>query len=162
MNKGILVKHEKLIKNGAHAYWQRDALSSKLWKHTVTIKEGDKDVVGTAQSTKEEPAWKVGSEYTYEINEVKGHLNIKSLKLADNNFSSNVGGYVEAPNRQALIISQSCTGYAVQMLQLYDPSVITQINGEPDGVIKEVFNVAKRLTDMVYVLAEDVKKKHGK
>ena len=67
---------------------------------------------GEAGSTKAQPSWKIGEEYTFEVETNQYGTKIKGLKKADSFPSKSYGGGGESPDRQRAIIAQSSVSTA--------------------------------------------------
>jgi len=62
--KGKLVAFTPKLNNGVQETYQGE--KGLLYKFVVTFNTDGADVIGTANSSKQTPSWKVGDEYTYE------------------------------------------------------------------------------------------------
>ena len=62
--KGKLVAFTPKLNNGAHETYQGE--KGLLYKFVVTFNTNGVDVTGTANSSKQQPSWKVGEEYNYD------------------------------------------------------------------------------------------------
>jgi len=66
-------------KQGNHKFF--DSSIGRLWKFNVEFDNGD---MGEASSSKETPSWKIGADYTYEVQNISKYTNIRVMRLAKN------------------------------------------------------------------------------
>ena len=82
--QGKLISFTPLLQNGVHSTFQ--GKNGLLYKFTVTLDADGKQYVGTANSTKQQPTWKVGEKYLFEHSTSGAnneYSNIKGLKPVD-------------------------------------------------------------------------------
>ena len=87
MSQSKMKSFEKKMANGVHATYQ--GAKGTLYKFMVTFENGD---VGEANSTKTEPSWKIGDEYTYEKSTNGNYTNIKGMKKVETGGGYSGGG----------------------------------------------------------------------
>ncbi len=85
--QGKLISFSPLLINGVHSTFTGQ--NGVMYKFTVTLEADGKQYVGTSNSTKQQPSWKVGSMYNFDHVMNGEYSNIKGLKAVDagNNFS---------------------------------------------------------------------------
>lgn len=91
MSQSKMKSFEKRMTNGVHDTFQGG--KGLLYKFTVTFENGD---TGGANSTKSEPSWKIGDEYTYEKSVTGNYTNFKGMKKVEQG-----GGYSGGGNSKA-------------------------------------------------------------
>jgi hypothetical protein len=91
--QGKLVSFTAKLNNGVHETY--DGQKGTLYKFNITLDCNGTQIVGTANSTKQQPSWKVGEEYTFEKKETVTttgtYVNIKGLKALNSSFNPNSG-----------------------------------------------------------------------
>ena len=98
MEQGKLVSFVPLMVSGVHATYVGDKGTN--YKFTVELSNNGVTTKGTAMSSKEQPSWKVGDEYSYEktVSGAEGqYTNIKGLKNLTNPFTPGGGGKGPSP-----------------------------------------------------------------
>lgn len=79
--QGKLIKFEPLIINGQQATY--NGQNGLVYKFIVTLESGGQQYTGTCNSTKTNPSWKVGSEYTFDHVVNGQYQNIQKLKAVE-------------------------------------------------------------------------------
>ena len=140
--EAILKTFEPLMKEGIHDSWIGQ--HGTMWKFTMEFEDGTK---GNVQSPKQQPSWKIGDEYIFEIVDNNGYKNIKGMKPKDSNF--NGGGKKENPLTQQLIIAQSSCDKAIRLFELKvkkeDGSEMTIKDLEP--ITDKIMGIINRLAN---------------
>lgn len=109
MSQSKLKSVEKKMIDGVHATYQGD--KGKFYKFIVEFENGDK---GGSMSTKEQPTWTIGTEYTYD-KEVKGEFtNIKNIKDPTKSYSNGNSNYVSYYDKPEVQLAINHT-YAMNM-----------------------------------------------
>lgn len=114
MEKNSVLKgvSPELDSNSVHATWSNG--EKTFYRFTVTFENGDE---GQASSTLEQPKWKVGSAYNYELTTNQYGNNIKSIKDPNAQpFTGGGGGKKSNPLTQQQIIAQSCLNRSVELV----------------------------------------------
>lgn len=81
----ILKSFTPLIVNNQHSTYQ--GKNGLLYKFTVVFEDEGVQTTGTANSTKQQPSWKIGDKYTYESTTNNGYVNIKNIKPVEDKFT---------------------------------------------------------------------------
>lgn len=137
-----LKSFEPLMNNGNHDSYIGQ--HGTMWKFTMEFEDGTK---GNAQSPKQQPSWKIGDTYIFDVVENNGYKNIKGMKPKDSNFNNGGGGKKENPLTQQLIIAQSSCDKAIRLFELKvkkeDGSEMTIKDLEP--VTDKIMGIINRL-----------------
>jgi hypothetical protein len=108
--KGKLVAFTPKLNNGVHETYQGQ--KGLLYKFTVTFNCNGTDRIGTANSTKQSPSWKVGDEYTFDetSKEFNGstYINFSGIKSVD------AAGFTGQKKSDPAFILQKCFECAVE------------------------------------------------
>jgi len=135
MEQGILKSFTALIINGAHATYVGDRGTN--YKFTVELENNGVITKGTAMSSKQQPLWKIGDNYSYEktISGAEGqYTNIKSLKSLSNPYTS--GGKGPSPEfgvQKAFECAVECT---LKFFEL-NPDIYSQ--AAEDSVLNKIW-----------------------
>lgn len=111
MQQGKLISFTPLMTNGVHeTYSGKNGL---LYKFNMVIEGTPANVMGVVNSTRQQPSWKIGEEYTYEVVVNGNFTNIRSLKLLDapTGYSGGGGGFQK---RDTTFVVQKCFEASVE------------------------------------------------
>ena len=81
MATGKLISFTPLISNGVHETYTGQ--NGVMYKFTVVLLTDNVQISGVANSTKQQPSWKVGTDYTYDHVVNGSYSNIKSMKSVE-------------------------------------------------------------------------------
>lgn len=98
MEQGKLKSFVALMINGVQSTYVGDRGTN--YKFTVSFENNNIITTGTAMSSKEQPSWKIGDEYSYEktITGASGqYINIKAMKNLSNPFTPGGGSKGPSP-----------------------------------------------------------------
>lgn len=111
MAQGKLISFVPLMKGNVQDTYSGN--NGMLYKFTVTLDNAGTQVTGTANSSKQQPSWKINEEYTYEVAVQGNYTNIKNMKSI-NQAGGFGGGSARVPNpsfvvQKCLEASLECT-----------------------------------------------------
>lgn len=131
MEKGKLKSFVALMVNGVHATYVGDRGTN--YKFTVELENNGVVTKGTAMSSKQQPTWKIGDEYSYEksVSGAEGqYTNIKGLKNLSNPFTPGGGSKGPSPEFGVQKAFECAIECALKFFEL-NPDIYTQAAEDP-------------------------------
>ena len=132
--QGKLIGFVPLLKDGVQETY--NGKNGLLYKFTVTIETDGKHNIGTTNSTKTTPSWKIGEQYTYDLVINGNYTNINSLKSLDQQNGGGFGAKVPNPEfgiQKAFEAAMECTFKFFEL----NPDIYTQ--AAEDAVLDKIW-----------------------
>ncbi len=141
-----LKSFEPIMHGGQHLTWQSDY--GTQYKFKIRFDDGTE---GDCQSPKQQPSWKIGEEYEFEIKESGDYKNIKGLKSTS--YQGGGKSSKDDPLKQQLIIAQCSIKLSVDIIK-------SELYKKDGGMIYELKDL-EGLTDRVMSIINTLAKKHN-